>query len=324
MKIIITMSITTTILSLMIFVSSCKKEGQHPVTGTELISIEHDGNNRKYFIHVPPNYDSTQSIPVLLAFHGYGGTAKSFMKHSNFNKIADVNNFIVVYPEGLTFEWYTHWNVGGFTNGSTVDDVGFVNSLLDDLEVNYNIETNKIYATGMSNGGFMSFLLACQLSERIAAVASVIGSMTPETYSACNPSHQIPILQLHGTADDIVPYQGQSDMIAIEDALSYWVEYNQTDSVATMTLIDDIDTDDGSTVEKYIYGNWNNGAKVVHYKVLNGGHDWFGAFGNMDIQSSQIVWDFLSKYDINGELWKKLATTKAKTTIWAKRKSQRT
>jgi polyhydroxybutyrate depolymerase len=224
------------------------------------------------------------------------------MKHSNFNEIADVNNFIVVYPEGLTFEWYTHWNVGGWTNGSTVDDVGFVNSLLDDLEVNYNIETNKIYATGMSNGGFMSFLLACQLSERIAAVASVIGSMTPETYSACNPSHQIPILQLHGTADDIVPYQGQSDMIAIEDALSYWVEYNQTDSVATMTLIDDIDTDDGSTVEKYIYGNGNNGAKVVHYKVLNGGHDWFGAFGNMDIQSSQIVWDFLSEYDINGEL----------------------
>jgi polyhydroxybutyrate depolymerase len=154
----------------------------------------------------------------------------------------------------------------------------------------------------MSNGGFMSFLLACQLSERIAAVASVIGSMTPETYSACNPSHQIPILQLHGTADDIVPYEGQSDMIAIEDALSYWVEYNQTDSVATMTLIDDIDTDDGSTVEKYIYGNGNNGAKVVHYKVLNGGHDWFGAFGNMDIQSSQIVWDFLSEYDINGEL----------------------
>jgi polyhydroxybutyrate depolymerase len=302
MKIIITMSITTTILSLMIFVSSCKKEGQHPVTDTELISIEHDGNNRKYFIHVPPNYESTQSIPVLLAFHGYGGTAKSFMKHSNFNEIADVNNFIVVYPEGLTFEWYTHWNVGGWTNGSTVDDVGFVNSLLDDLEVNYNIETNKIYATGMSNGGFMSFLLACQLSERIAAVASVIGSMTPETYSACNPSHQIPILQLHGTADDIVPYQGQSDMIAIEDALSYWVEYNQTDSVATMTLIDDIDTDDGSTVEKYIYGNGNNGAKVAHYKVLNGGHDWFGAFGNMDIQSSQIVWDFLSEYDINGEL----------------------
>jgi len=302
MKIIITMSITTTILSLMIFVSSCKKEGQHPVTGTELISIEHDGNNRKYFIHVPPNYESTQSIPVLLAFHGYGGTAKSFMEHSNFNEIADVNNFIVVYPEGLTFEWYTHWNVGGWTNGSTVDDVGFVNSLLDDLEVNYNIETNKIYATGMSNGGFMSFLLACQLSERIAAVASVIGSMTPETYSACNPSHQIPILQLHGTADDIVPYEGQSDMIAIEDALSYWVEYNQTDSVATMTLIDDIDTDDGSTVEKYIYGNGNNGAKVVHYKVLNGGHDWFGAFGNMDIQSSQIVWDFLSEYDINGEL----------------------
>jgi polyhydroxybutyrate depolymerase len=130
----------------------------------------------------------------------------------------------------------------------------------------------------------------------------VIGSMTPEMYNSCNPSHQMPILQLHGTSDDIVPYHGQSDMMAIETVLTYWKTYNQTDSAASIIQIPDVAQNDGSTVEKYSFSNGINGASVIHYKVLSGGHDWFGVEGNMDIQSSQIVWEFLSRFDINGEL----------------------
>ena len=302
MKPTILNSIAIIFLTPFFLTSSCGKTEVNSTEDTELKTIEHDGKSREYLIHVPSSYENNQPLALLISFHGYGNTANEIMELSKLNDLADTNNFIVVYPQGLTFQGVTHWNVGGFTNGSTSNDVGFINSVLDDLEANYNINTNKIYACGESNGGFMSFLLACQLSERIAAIASVIGSMTPEMYNGCNPNHQMPVLQLHGTSDNLVPYQGQSDMIAIDSVLSYWQTYNQTDSVASITQIPDVEQNDDSTVERYLYGNGINGSSVIHYKVINGGHDWFGAEGNMDIQSSQIVWDFLSKYDINGEL----------------------
>jgi polyhydroxybutyrate depolymerase len=302
MKSTILNSIAIIFLTPLFLAISCGKTELNPTEDTELKTIEHDGRSREYLIHVPSSYENNQPVALLISFHGYGNTANEIMELSKLNDIADTNNFIVVYPQGLTFQGVTHWNVGGFTNGSTLNDVGFINSLLDELAGKYNINTNKIYACGESNGGFMSFLLACQLSDRIAAIASVIGSMTPEMYNACQPNHQMPILQLHGTSDDLVPYQGQSDMIAIETVLSFWKTYNLTDSVASIIQIPDIAQNDNSTVERYFYGNGINGSSVIHYKVINGGHDWFGAQGNMDIQSSQIVWDFLSKYDINGEL----------------------
>lgn len=302
MKSTVLNSLAIILLSSILLASSCEEAELYSTVDTELKTIAHDGKEREYLIHVPPTYDSNKPVALLLSFHGYGNTANEFLELSKLNKIADSNNFIVVYPQGLTFQGVTHWNVGGFTKGSIVNDVDFVNTLLDDLETNYSIDTKKIYACGESNGGFMSFLLACELSNRIAAVASVIGSMTPEMYTACSPTHQMPILQLHGTTDDIVPYPGQKDMIAIDSVLSYWKTHNQTDSAAFFTPMPDLEQNDGSTVERYLYDNGINGSSVLHYKVINGGHNWFGSEGNMDIQSGEIIWEFLSKYDINGQL----------------------
>jgi polyhydroxybutyrate depolymerase len=302
MNLTMTKSIAFAFLISMLLAFSCKKSKVSSTEDSELKTINHDGEEREYLIHFPASADDEKPLALLLCFHGYGNTANEIMDYSKFNEIADAHNFIVVYPQGLKHEWITHWNVGGFIKGSSADDVGFVNAMLDELEAEYSIDTERVYATGASNGGFMSFMLACELSDRFAAIASVIGSMTPEVLEVCDPSHQMPILQLHGTADDVVPYNGQSDMLPIDSVLSYWKTHNQTNLTATAEEIADADQNDGSTVEKYIYNNGLNGASVIHYKVLNGGHDWFGAEGNMDIQSSQIVWEFLSRYDINGEL----------------------
>ena len=135
-------------------------------------SIVHDDLVRDYIVHIPSSYDNKVPIPLVLCFHGYGGTA-SGISYSNFNDVSDTANFIVVYPQGTLLKRKSHWNVGGWTLDSKIDDVGFISSLLDSLSERYNINQSRIYSTGMSNGGYMSFLLACQLSDRIAAIASV-------------------------------------------------------------------------------------------------------------------------------------------------------
>ncbi|MEE4260372.1 MAG: prolyl oligopeptidase family serine peptidase, partial [Bacteroidales bacterium] len=171
-------------------------------------SIIHDGIQREYILYVPATYNGNSATSIVLNFHGYGSSAAQQMWYGDFRPIADTADFLIVHPQGSLFNGISHWNVGGWTIGSTVDDIGFVEALIDSVGADYNIDSTRIYATGMSNGGFMSFLLASQLSEKIAAIASVAGSMTPETYNNSNPSHPTPILQFHGTADGVVPYNG--------------------------------------------------------------------------------------------------------------------
>lgn len=264
-------------------------------------TITHDKIEREYIMYVPAAYDSANPSPLLLCFHGYTSSASTIMNYSGFNRIADTANFIVVYPQGTLLNGTTHWNVGGWTNNSTTDDVGFTNALLDSIASDYNIDDTKVFSTGMSNGGFMSFLLACQISNRIAAIASVTGSMTPETYNACDPQHPTPVLQIHGTADGTVPYTGAVWTKSIEQVLSYWVSFNNTDSSPKSSSIDDSNTGDGSTVEKIEYSQGDSCSSVTHYKVTGGDHTWPGAWGNMDIKASVHVWNFLSQYDINGK-----------------------
>ena len=153
----------------------------------------------------------------------------------------------------------------------------------------------------MSNGGYMSFLLACQLSDKIAAIASVTGSMTPQTYNACNPQHPTPVLQIHGTNDQTVPYLGDPTWTkSIDDALQYWVAYNNCNTSAIITTIPDINIFDGSTAEHIVYDGGDNYVTTEHFKIYGGDHDWPGVWGNMDIHASNEVWKFFSKYDING------------------------
>jgi len=148
-----------------------------------------DGIDRTYLVHLPTAYDEAGNFPLVIAMHGGFGNAHNLQNQSQLSVTADDENFIVVYPEGVqggVFDIRT-WNAGrccGFASTSDVDDVGFINALIDTLLANYSIDMNRVYATGMSNGGFMSYRLACEISDRIAAIAPVAASMSADV---CDP-----------------------------------------------------------------------------------------------------------------------------------------
>jgi len=268
-------------------------------------SITHDGMQRDYILYVPANYTGTLSVPLIFNFHGYGSNAEEQMWYGDFRSIADTAGFLIVHPQGSLHFGVTHWNVGGWTIGSTADDVGFTAALIDSIAADYSIDLTRIYATGMSNGGGMSFLLACQLSDEIAAIASVTGSMTPEAYGNCSPIHPTPILQIHGTGDGVVPYAGAIWSEPIDDVLQYWVDINNCNALPTIKSLPDIDPNDGSTVELIFYDGGDNDVTVEHFKVIDGGHTWpgsalGGAGTNYDINASIEIWKFFSRYDMNG------------------------
>jgi len=237
-------------------------------------SINHDDMEREYILYIPESYTGDVAVPLVLNFHGYTSTAFEQMNYGDFRPIADTEGFLVAHPQGTLFNGNTHWNVGGWTSGSTVDDVGFTDALIDHLANEYTVDLTRVYSTGMSNGGYMSFHLACRLSEKIAAIASVTGSMTPETYDDCIPLHPSPIMQIHGISDGSVPYEGTSWSKSIDEVLQYWVDYNGCYPDPTTTALPDIDPDDGSTVEYIVYDGGDNGVTVEHFKVIGGGHTW--------------------------------------------------
>jgi polyhydroxybutyrate depolymerase len=274
---------------------------QQTINGTMM----HDGIARTYKLYVPAIYSGNTAVPLLFNFHGYTSNSNEQMFYGDFRNIADTANFLVVHPQGtLDANNTTHFNVGW--GGSSVDDVGFTEALLDSLSAAYSIDQNRIYAVGMSNGGFMSFRLACDLSAKIAAVGSVTGSMLPSTLLNCNASHPMPVIQIHGTTDTTVPYIGSTGWTApIENVLNHWATFNNCSPVPTIVNVPNTNTSDGSTVEKYTYDNGDNCSKVVHFKVTNGQHTWPGSIFNLagtnyDINASVQVWNFISKYDIFG------------------------
>ena len=270
-------------------------------------SITHDGMERDYIIYVPEIYDGSKAVPLILNFHGFGSSASQQMFYGDFRDIADTEGFLLVHPEGTTFIGNQFWNVEFPGISSTIDDVGFTEALIDELATLYTIDLDRVYATGMSNGGFMSFLLACQLSEKIAAVASVTGSMTQDTFDDCNAQLPTPVLQIHGTEDDVVSYNENNLSLPIPNVISYWVDHNNCETTPTTTTLPDVDVSDGSTIEYSVYEDGDNGITTEHMKVIGGGHTWPGSIlnsagTNQDIDASMEIWLFFSRYDINGLL----------------------
>lgn len=269
-------------------------------------TITHGGLERDYILYVPANYTSEKEVPLLFNFHGYTSNASEQMLYGDFRPIADTAGFIIVHPQGENLVGIDtrHWNVGGWTLSSTFDDVDFTKTLLEKISTDYAIDLQRVYSTGMSNGGYMSFLLACQLSDKIAAIASVTGSMTPETYDACNPQHPTPILQIHGTTDGVVPYGGSNWSKPIGEVIAYWVDFNNASATVNTQDFANDNILDGSTVERQTYEVEASDVLVEHFKVTGGGHTWPGtslnSFGtNQDINASLEIWNFLSQYRLN-------------------------
>ena len=288
-----------------------------PILSTSQVinkTLYFDGLNREYIIYVPSTYDGTQNVPLLFSFHGGSGYASDHMQMINMNVIADTAGFIAVYPQGAID--YDGADPGTTPSTSwlhkaptTHNDVNFIAAIIDTLAYEYLVDENRVYACGYSEGGIFSYELGCRMSSKIAAFASVSGSMLTDSFRSdygfgiCSPNHPTAVLLIPGT-DDMnyhSMYNGfQPYYLSVNDIVNYWSNYNNTDLTSIITPLADINAGDGSTVEKYEWKNGTNCVSVVEMKVNGGNHDWPGSFGNMDINSSAEIWDFVSKYDING------------------------
>lgn len=269
-------------------------------------SIIHDGIQRDYILYVPAIYTPGTPTPLVFNFHGYTSSATEQMYYGDFRPIADTANFLLVHPMGtLDPNNQPYWNANW---GGTVDDIGFTEALLDSLAVDYSINMDRVFSTGMSNGGFMSYTLACELGHRFAAIASVTGTMNLNQSSTCTPSHPTPIMEIHGTSDGTVPYTGLAgSMESIPNVLDYWVNFNNCTPTPIETAVSNTSTTDGCTATHFIYENGDNGVEVEHYRINNGGHTWPGSSfvvgtTNYDMDASEKIWEFFAKYDINGKI----------------------
>ena len=266
--------------------------------------LEFEGSKRRYLIFTPKSYTGTENLPLVIYLHSYGWRPKQGMDYTMLNKVANTYNFIVVYPGALK-----NWNSGIAENSQwptrDVNDVGFIDALIDNLDSNYSIDLDRIYATGYSNGGFMAYKLACQLSHRIAAIASVGGVISTNTLADCNPLRPMPVLEIHGTKDGWVPISGLRGWESVDQTINYWTNFNNCVKTDTISLPDSNLTDN-SSVEKIIYSNCTNNSNVIFFKVLDGGHTWPGAGPpgysagntNQDINAGMEIWNFFKDYHL--------------------------
>ena len=268
-------------------------------------NIFFDGSDREYIIYVPQTYSPSISAPLLFAFHGGSGFANDFMNNeADFRSVSDTAGFILVYPQALEDP-----NDGNSTNWihkepTNHNDVLFVEALIDNISMSYNVDMDRVYACGYSLGGMFSYDLACQLNSRISAVASVAGAAFVGAFNNCNLTHPTAILTINGTIDQIHPYNGLNGIyFSVPEINNFWVSYNNTDINPIITQIPDINTSDGSTVERYSWINGDGCVSVEELKIINGDHDWPSpqiSWANQDINANIEVWNFVSQFDMTG------------------------
>lgn len=264
-------------------------------------SFVHDGLMRSYTIYVPANYNAANVHPIVFNLHGYtsNGTAQASL--TKMNAIADTAGFIVAYPEGtLDNSSQPYWNSG---YGTGVDDIGFIDALIDTIAASYTVDLQRVYSTGLSNGAIMSNTLACALNHRIAAIAGVAGTMSVLQNASCSPSNKIPVLHIHGTSDIVVPYAGNGTLLGVNALIAHWRTHNGLTSTATTTSFANTNLFDGSTADLIRYEMGSN--YPVHLiRVNNGGHSWPGSGvlvsgnTNMDFDASVEIWKFFSSYSL--------------------------
>ena len=264
-------------------------------------SFSFGGQTRTFITYLPAGYTPGEHLPLVFALHGFTQSASGIMGYSKFNDLADNEHFIVVYPNGVNNSWNTFTGLPG---SSTADDVGFINALIDTMSAQYQIDEQRVYSCGLSAGGYMSHRLACELEQRITAIASVAGTMTAPTYSACTIVRPVPVLQIHGTADAIVAYNGGFGGKSVDEVLGLWTSLDTCVTPPLVAALPDLVTE-GSTVERHTWAPCSSNTQVQLLKIINGGHTWpsavFSGIGNtnQDIDASVEIWNFFKQFTLN-------------------------
>jgi polyhydroxybutyrate depolymerase len=247
-------------------------------------TITHNSITRNHITYVPSAYVPGTPVPLVFVMHGFTQSAQAIMNTTGFNDLAEQEGFIVAYPNGVNNGWNTN---SPFPGGSTADDVGYIGALRDTLIAQFSIDTTRIYATGFSAGGYMSHKLACESPKCFAAIASVSGTINTGAVGACAPQHTPGVLQIHGTSDLIVSYNGSFfSGLGVQALLDLWTDNLACATPPTITPFN-------ASVEQRVYAPCTGGASVVHYKIDGGGHSWpTGAVFN----ATNIIWDFFQDF----------------------------
>jgi polyhydroxybutyrate depolymerase len=264
--------------------------------------FDHDGITRQYIYYEPTELN--EQLPLVFVMHGFTGDANDIKNYSKMNDFADQYGFAVCYPRGTVDSGGNRfWNVGyAFHQNETVNDVGFLTELAVYLQDTHALNPDYTFATGMSNGGEMCYMLACQAYDTFKAVAPVAGMILQVILDECDESPAIPIFEIHGSQDNVTPLSGDPDnndgwgaYPSIQSTINYFAEKNECTTVVN-GLVPNIDTSDNSFIESEKHLNGINENEVWYYKVVGGGHDWPGAWGNMDIEAGQEAWLFFQNY----------------------------
>lgn len=272
--------------------------------------LTHQGRARRYLVHEPAGADPGAPLPLVLAFHGGLGCAEVQRRQSGLDAVADRAGFRVVYPDGTGPRGRLTWNAGrccGYAVREGVDDVGFVDRLLDALAKQVAVEPRRVYACGMSNGAMLCYRLACELSERIAAIGAVAGSMSVDGPA---PARAVPVIHFHGLEDENVRFAGGVGRNQLQplphrpvlETIAWWVDRNRCRSEPEVVEESDC------IVERYEPARPGNGAPVVLYKLPGGGHTWPGgldvtrhlATGRLvnSVPASALVWEFFRRFEL--------------------------
>ena len=274
--------------------------------GNNYGQISHQGRLRTYYLYTPKSDHSNRPLPLVLVFHGHGGSGRSIANTSRFNELAEKLGFIVVYPDGIDHEW-------SFRSYSQtrVNDVSFVAALINHLQQITSIDSGRVYATGFSKGGILSQVLACDLPNKIAAFASVAGALPVRLKPICQPRTFISMLMINGTNDLSVHYNGDDDsqpgaLISIPETLKFWRSHNKCPSKAQVRQLPHPKESDRFKVKISRYSNCSGGSEVLLATVVGGGHLWPGGassdvtinkFNNkLGFNATKTIWDFFQRH----------------------------
>lgn len=264
-------------------------------TTTHTITIGSDV--RTYYVYRPTGFNQqTESLPVIFALHGLGGNASQMML-TGFNQIADTARIIMVYPEGKLNAYNQQAWANGTALQSNANDVQLINVLIDTLYYRYNIDLSKVYVAGLSMGGIMAHRLGCRLSNRIAAIASMTGTISTDDLTNCTPAFPMPVIHWHGTADATVPYNsGQLPTLELVPAtMHYWLSKNNCTPVDSVITAIPNNAMDGYTIDKIEYSNCPGTVKVELWRINNGPHTWYYQPAN-DADGAKEFWKFFRQF----------------------------
>lgn len=279
-----------------LLIAGCKRSHYD----SEWLKMDHDGIKRTYLLHVPDSYDGSQAVSLVVALHGGVGSAKNIESQSLLSELSDREGFIACYPTGERRTWNAGWCCGKAEKNDH-DDVGFISALIDKLLGEYAIDPGRVYVTGMSNGAMMSYRLACEIPEKIAAIAPVAGSMTMEV---CNPGEPVPVIHFHSFLDSNIPYDGGiGDGISehynppLDSVLDAWATHNGC--VVKDTLLYS-----GSDYDQRLWTSCTDSSEIHLYLTQDGGHSWPGGTRprltaddpSAYIDAGELMWAFFQAH----------------------------